>query len=145
MANEPKSSFWPVYVVVVVGLVIAVLIVANNDNSPASVPAFEPAASPVIDPKIQRDADLKQLTPRARTICEKHSDWDAESCADISKGKVHIGMTADQVRASWGKPEEINRDVGSFGVHEQCVYAGGDQLLYIDSGVLTSFQDDSKK
>ena len=40
---------------------------------------------------------------------------------------------------SWGQPDDINRSVGSWGVHEQWVY--GDEYLYFENGKLTSWQD----
>jgi len=40
---------------------------------------------------------------------------------------------------SWGKPEKINKTVGSFGVHEQWVY-GSEQLVYFESSKVTAFQ-----
>ena len=43
------------------------------------------------------------------------------------------------VRASWGKPDDINRSVGPWGVHEQWVY--GYKYLYFEDGSLTSWQD----
>jgi len=48
-------------------------------------------------------------------------------------------MTKEQVLASWGKPEDINRSVGRWGVHEQWIYDS--TYLYFENGILTSFQD----
>ncbi|WP_305825797.1 hypothetical protein [Massilia brevitalea] len=57
------------------------------------------------------------------------------------RGGVALGMTPSQVRASnWGSPQRINRTTGSFGVHEQWVYSGGN-FLYFENGVLTSVQN----
>jgi hypothetical protein len=58
---------------------------------------------------------------------------------DIFDGKIRIGMTRDQVIASWDKPTHINKDVGPWGVHEQWIYEDR-QYLYFENGVLTSFQ-----
>jgi hypothetical protein len=62
----------------------------------------------------------------------------------ILEGKICLTMTKDEVVASWGNPYDINRTVGSWGVHEQWVY-GGDisnrKYLYFENGVLTSWQD----
>lgn len=57
----------------------------------------------------------------------------------IKAQKVLLGMTAKQVTLSWGKPEDVNRTVGSWGVHEQWVY--GDQYVYLENGKVSSFQD----
>ena len=52
---------------------------------------------------------------------------------------VALGMNREQVKASRGNPRDINRTVGSWGVHEQWVYASS--YLYFENGVLASFQD----
>jgi len=48
-------------------------------------------------------------------------------------------MTEDMVLMSIGPPDDINRTIGSWGVHEQWVYTG--RYLYFKNGVLKSFQD----
>ncbi|TAN12943.1 MAG: DUF4124 domain-containing protein [Burkholderiaceae bacterium] len=61
----------------------------------------------------------------------------------VATGKVTPGMTAEQMRTSWGSPTSINRSVGSYGVHEQWVYRwsnGKTQYVYLQNGVVTSFQ-----
>lgn len=40
----------------------------------------------------------------------------------ILAGKVHIGMTKEQVKASWGDPSRITRSVTRYGETEQWVY-----------------------
>jgi endonuclease YncB( thermonuclease family)/uncharacterized protein YgiM (DUF1202 family) len=55
-----------------------------------------------------------------------------------------LGMSQEMVLASWGQPDDINKSVGSFGVHEQWIY--GDYtttqyFLYFENGVLTSWQE----
>jgi hypothetical protein len=57
----------------------------------------------------------------------------------ISKNKIAIGMTKEMVIDSWGDPENINRDVGSWGIHEQWIY--NSTYLYFENGKLTAFQD----
>lgn len=57
----------------------------------------------------------------------------------IKQEKIVLGMTRDEAKLSWGEPKDINRTVGSWGVHEQWVY--GSTYLYFKNGVLTSFQD----
>ena len=53
--------------------------------------------------------------------------------------RVLIGMTAEQATLAWGKPNRVNRTVGSWGVHEQWIY--GSTYLYFDNDKLTSYQD----
>lgn len=72
---------------------------------------------------------------------EKHPDWDEEICRLILQGKIRLGMTKEQVIASWGKPERVNRSVGTWGIHEQWVYGTFGPYLYFENGILTSWQD----
>ncbi|WP_243374601.1 hypothetical protein [Geotalea sp. SG265] len=58
----------------------------------------------------------------------------------IANGKIFIGMTKDEAVASWGKPQDINRSAGSWGINEQWVY-GDRTYLYFKNGRLTSWQD----
>ncbi|MBP9940073.1 MAG: DUF4124 domain-containing protein [Comamonas sp.] len=58
--------------------------------------------------------------------------------------QVMRGMTKDQVTMAWGNPTDINRTIGSYGVHEQWVYRrghGSAQYVYFENGVVTSIQD----
>lgn len=58
--------------------------------------------------------------------------------------KVMRGMTKDQVTMAWGSPTDINRSIGSYGVHEQWVYRRGPgraQYVYFENGEVTSIQD----
>jgi len=62
----------------------------------------------------------------------------------ILKGYIHLGMTRDQVLASWGKPYDKSESVGSWGTHEQWIYGCNDcknTYVYIDNGVLSSWSD----
>jgi len=57
----------------------------------------------------------------------------------ILEKKIWIGMTKEMAVESWGMPQDINRTVGSFGIHEQWIY--GNTYLYFEDGKLTSWQD----
>lgn len=54
-----------------------------------------------------------------------------------------IGWTEDMVRESLGIPYDINRSVGSWGVHEQWIYKMDYETIYIyfENGKVRSFQD----
>lgn len=58
----------------------------------------------------------------------------------IAKRVIRLGMTKAMVIDSWGQPQDINRTVGSWGVHEQWVY-GNSTYVYFENGKLTSWQD----
>ena len=58
----------------------------------------------------------------------------------ILEGSVQIGMTKQMCIESWGKPEDINTTIGSYGRHEQWVYGDGN-YLYFENGILTTIQN----
>ena len=55
------------------------------------------------------------------------------------KGKVRVGMTADQCRMAWGEPDRISRTVTAHKTHEKWVYPSGNRL-YFDDKVLESIR-----
>ena len=55
------------------------------------------------------------------------------------KGRVRVGMTADQCRMALGEPDRISRTVTAHKTHEQWVYASGNRLDF-DDEVLESIQ-----
>lgn len=83
---------------------------------------------------------VKALARReVREACAKHEDWDIESCRAVDARKVAVGMTAEQARLAWGKPETINNTITQAGRSEQWVYSL-DQILYVENGVVRSMQ-----
>ena len=62
----------------------------------------------------------------------------------IQEGKIFIGMTADEVILSWGRPTKINASISGRGRSEQWIYRrgkiGDDQYVYVDNGVVTNMQ-----
>lgn len=91
----------------------------------------------------QAAEEAKFLKTRAGRIWQKHPDWPKDICEVIAQGKVRQGMTADQIRASWGKPDRIHRTVIGDHVSEQWVYDRGsqNQYLYLENGVMTTYSD----
>ncbi len=79
----------------------------------------------------------QQLKNRKDTYVKKYGKKWGTIVADKN---IQIGMTDKMVLDSWGQPDDINRTVGSWGVHEQWVY-GADQYLYFENGKLTGWQD----
>jgi hypothetical protein len=67
--------------------------------------------------------------------------WTDAQCSLVAAGKIVLGMPKEQARFSWGEPDDINRTVGSWGVHEQWVYSDTGTYLYFENGILTSWQD----
>jgi len=78
-----------------------------------------------------------------------HSELKEEIKTCIKEGKLRIGMTKEEVIASWGKPIDVNKTVGPGGVHEQWVYNACwydpnpryTTYLYFEDGKLISWQD----
>ena len=70
--------------------------------------------------------DYKKLYPKVK-------NWKA-----IKDGRVKIGMTAQEVRLSWGNPKDINVSEGIWGVHEQWVYE--DEYVYFENGKVSAIQ-----
>jgi hypothetical protein len=79
------------------------------------------------------------LKKRRAALTEKYGSQ--EIAEKIMANKIWLGMTDKMARESWGNPNEINRSVGSWGVHEQWVYKKKDTYLYFENGLLTSWQD----
>ena len=61
----------------------------------------------------------------------------------IMHARVSVGMTAEQVRQSWGEPTRINSTLTSSGRREQWVYDLGRfraQYVYVENDRVTSVQ-----
>ena len=70
------------------------------------------------------------------TLVKKYG---VEIANKILSSKIWIGMTDEMAIESLGRPQENNRTVGSWGVHEQWVYRN--LYVYFENGILTSWQD----
>lgn len=57
------------------------------------------------------------------------------------KPNVRIGMSTSQVlhNSNWGKPDDINTTINTYGKFEQWIYGGGN-YLYFTNDKLTSIQ-----
>jgi len=76
----------------------------------------------------------------------EHPTWTDATCTLVAAESLALGMTAEMALASWGKPSDINRSVGSWGVNEQWVYRAliapySTRYIYFENGVLTSWQE----
>lgn len=63
----------------------------------------------------------------------REENWDL-----VCERKIKIGFTKDELIFSWGTPKRINETTVSGKVHQQYVYS--DQYVYLDNGIVTSFQ-----
>ena len=71
-----------------------------------------------------------------KNIIRKYGDYYGKL---ILQNKIKIGMTKEMVLESWGKPYDINRIIGEFGVEEQWCYH--DTYLYFENDRLVVIQD----
>jgi len=81
---------------------------------------------------------VKNLTLRQKLLND-NPQWSKGIKNIIEAGKIKIGMTPKQAIASWGNPDRINEDVGSWGKDEQWIY-NDHYYLYFRNGKLTSWQ-----
>jgi len=86
----------------------------------------------------------KEKTLLRQEIIRRHPEWPEDIKRVVLEGNIQIGMTKEQLLASWGDPDNINRSVGSWGVHEQWIYAASyykQIYVYVENGILTSWQN----
>ena len=76
-----------------------------------------------------------ELTGREYQILKKYGK---KTYNRLKKGIYWKGMTTEMAKISLGKPSEINKTVGSWGVNQQWVY--DNIYLYFENGKLTSYQ-----
>lgn len=65
-----------------------------------------------------------------------------EDVRDALDGIVRIGMTAEQVRESWGDPTRKSRLITQHGKHETWAYEATSQMLTLDNGRVTAIGSD---
>jgi hypothetical protein len=127
----------------------------------ASCFAVLACASPeqVKDWESQRQAKAKQaeaqataLTSKLKKISEEHPDWPSHIRVLVARGDLLTGMNREQVIASWGRPQDIQRTRRGALIHEEWVYRRTlptsygvyDQVtyrLYFQDGILTGWHD----
>lgn len=147
----------------VLGFGIVAAMLGGEPSTPAASRTDTPAekiknAAPPIDPKAMARAEKIPESKHCSTLGKALRGTDDEfsramiqRTADLQLGilnqdqqktiknrRIQLGMTPCMAIAAWGRPDDINRSVGSFGVHEQWVYPAN--YLYFRDGVLTSFQ-----
>lgn len=93
-----------------------------------------------------RERKVGDCTPPLKWVrnrINKNPEWPDHIIAHSTCNSVIIGMTKEQAIAAWGRPQDINRTLGSFGVHEQWVYGeyGERGYLYFEDGILTTVQN----
>ncbi|WP_242120951.1 coiled-coil domain-containing protein [Aestuariivivens sediminicola] len=90
--------------------------------------------------QLEREQKLKQELAKSAELEKKYlKKYGQKTYNKLKQGYYWIGMNKEMAIISLGSPKDINRTVGSWGVHEQWVY---DNLyLYFENGTLTSYQN----
>jgi len=80
-----------------------------------------------------------------REEMEREASLERQQKALLHSKEITLGMTEEQAVDLLGLPQDKNRSVGSWGVHEQWVFKkkkhNHDTYLYFENGILTSYQD----
>jgi len=94
--------------------------------------------------------ELGNLNPKSRRtkyIAAHSATLNANVIRAIRNGQLILGMTPAEVVASIGKPYDINKTTGSWGVHEQWVMCAPNSFrdrrygyVYFENGKVTSWQ-----
>lgn len=84
------------------------------------------------------------MTGPRRLACVLLLAWPLTGCvrADrrIANAALRLGMTREEVSASWGPPASKTRASSDLGENESWIYADGRSVEF-DGGVLKSFED----
>jgi hypothetical protein len=112
----------------------------NNQKFRIENPGFKNRKEKTEAEKLRLEEEAREK--RILDLKEKYELTD-DQCTLIKKHKIYIGMPEDALVESWGTPGDINRSVGSWGVHKQYVYGNfpNSYYVYVDNGIVTSWQD----
>ena len=90
--------------------------------------------------KLEEEQKLKKQKDEWAAIEKKYiKKYGQATYNKLKNNLIWLGMTKEMATISWGSPNDINRTVGSWGVHEQWVY--GRSYLYFENGILKSYQN----
>lgn len=95
-----------------------------------------------IEAQEQLERETAGLSVKGKRLKMKHPEWSIEECDLISRGRIRIGMTKEQVRAAWGRPYRVNTTTAAYGTHEQWVmHEMGSSYVYFEDGICTAIQN----
>ena len=116
----------------------------DKSNSTSAIQNSGPPYAQFLAPEVQRHLAAK----RRAWYVQVNSNLPPVIRDAILRGTIQVGMTAEQVQASWGWPLRVNRTVAQMHSCEQWIYREVPQslhsrntYLYFDNGVLTGWQD----
>jgi tetrahydromethanopterin S-methyltransferase subunit G len=96
------------------------------------------------------DSTESRIEELERKVSERlQEDWgsvpehdvDSREGEAILNEEIYVGMSTSAVRQSLGEPDDINRTVTEYGTREQWVYEDRDMYVYIEDGVVQSWQE----
>lgn len=75
-----------------------------------------------------------------------NTNYNEETINAIVEGKVFKGMTLEQALYSWGRPYDIDKKEGSWGVYERWIYdistvGAPRHYLYFENGRLVKWEE----
>lgn len=93
------------------------------------------------------DGPTMQSRQARQLYLETHKDnpeLSVKTKGYILNSQIVLGMTKNQVLASWGTPLHKNRSISSWGIQELWVYGNylySARYLYFEDGILTNIQE----
>ena len=145
VASNQKTlggCLFAVLLVVIIGMFVA------SDSKPSVEPAAGATAATITPPPSPAERQrailaaaiptCKLSSKRTASLLRRHADWDDDAIILVGCRRIRVGMTQEQLVASWGNPETVNSTTTPAGRDDQLVY--GDNYVYISGGLVTSFQ-----
>lgn len=82
-------------------------------------------------------ASFRMPTPnfdaRLAMCLEDHAEWGQEICERVARAEVWLGMTEEQLLATWGQPSKIRRVTGGGPDREQWIYGMAEKEALIST------------
>lgn len=96
------------------------------------------------DPRVYAEDKVEKEKARRETYVNSHSNINRKIEQNIIAGKISLGMTKNDVLASWGHPYDTYQTSGKWGRYDQWIYNERiDERLYVyfENGKLSSWSD----
>ena len=107
--------------------------ISNKESLYAGAEKFKKAMNATPGTK---KAGTKKVRTKEDRLIEKYGKRYGEL---VYNKNIALGMTKNMVIDCIGNPDDINKTIGAWGVHEQWVYRH--KYLYFENGKLTSWQE----
>jgi len=136
------------------GLIVVMALIGSLSSSGSSgYAAGKPSAADVapttaehVPSPAERQASIlavgiptcKLSSKRTKLLLKRYPEWADHAILLVGCRQIQVGMTQEQLLASWGNPERVNSTTTPAGRDDQLVY--GDNYVYLSDGVVTSYQ-----